>query len=71
MLSGLGHPRWCKVDDDDVRFIPWSNPICETAANWGYSFYRLPEGWRGGGPELMIQFGPNEAVKAAWWFGTK
>lgn len=70
ILSRLGHPTWCTVSLE-LRFIPWSEAACGATANWGYSFYHLPEGWRGGGPELMLQFGPGGAVKDASWFGTK
>ena len=70
IVRGLGHPNWC-TGVDELRFIPWSEQACGTAAIWGYSFYRLPQSWKGGGPELALEFGPNGAVKAASWFATK
>jgi hypothetical protein len=71
ILNGVGHPRWCHPVEPEVRFIPWSEPACGAAATWGYSFYRLPKGSKGGGPELVLEFGPSGAVTTAWWWGTK
>jgi len=70
ILSGLGNPSWC-TEGDALRFITWSEPRCDAAPNWGYSFYRLHEGSRGGGPELLLEFGPGRAVKAAKWLRSK
>ena len=33
-----------------------------------YSFYHLPQGWLGGGPELLLQFQGERCVSAQWRF---
>jgi hypothetical protein len=36
-----------------------------------YSFYHLPSGWVGGGPELVLMFDVDEHCTAAEWRASK
>ena len=58
ILSALGEPDAC-ANKADSR--------CNTQSVWVYSFYRLPKGWRGGGPELNLAFGKEGTIKEAKW----
>jgi hypothetical protein len=40
---------------------------CQQQRSWGYSFFYLPYGWRGGGPELWLRFNADGAVQEAQW----
>jgi hypothetical protein len=43
---------------------------CQTNDDWFYSFYHLPEGWLGGGPELLLGF-DGQVCKSAKWMITR
>jgi hypothetical protein len=54
----LGTPNKC-----DPLMAP-----CRSTNDWFYSFYSLPDTWVGGGPELLLHFGPdNVCTSVAWW----
>ncbi|HWO10440.1 MAG TPA: hypothetical protein VNN80_13200 [Polyangiaceae bacterium] len=42
---------------------PFENPL----NHWTYSFYKLPPGVAGGGPELSLYFDPSERCEKAFW----
>jgi len=69
--TALGAPRAChekEVTDDQGRQLPVAP--CESADDWFYSFYHLPEGWLGGGPELLLRF-DGKVCKSAEWKTTR
>ena len=42
---------------------------CSGKEQWYFWFFYLPSGWRGGGPELWLDFNSDaEVVKAEWHF---
>jgi len=42
---------------------------CSSKSQWLFGFYYLPPGWRGGGPELWLDFNSaGEVEKAEWHF---
>jgi hypothetical protein len=58
VLGSLGAPDSCvRGMTDECRARDW----------WGYFFYYLPPGWRGGGPELWFQFDSAGVVEQAEW----
>jgi len=58
VLSAMGRPDNCiKVKDAK----------CSALASWSYSFIHLPQGSRGGGPELILFFGIRGAIAEAKW----
>lgn len=62
--EALGEPNRCAEYDSPQNVAP-----CETEDDWFYSFYSLPEGWSGGGPELLLQFDDDgECTRAVWRF---
>jgi hypothetical protein len=40
---------------------------CVERSDWFYSFYHLPEGWVGGGPELLLHFDGSDFCTTADW----
>jgi hypothetical protein len=70
--AALGEPSTC---EEDVAFDSQGNgfPVapCRTHQDWFYSFYHLPEGWVGGGPELLLQFAANDVCASARWLHTQ
>ena len=66
LLNTLGQPTFCIPKPG--AYLPWRFAECRGAqVDIGYSFYRLPENWVGGGPELMFFFDSNGAVQVARW----
>ena len=66
--DALGEPATCTEIvwfDDDGRGHPVAP--CTSHADWFYSFYHLPEGWVGGGPELLLQFDADGSCTTALW----
>ncbi|MBI5501541.1 MAG: hypothetical protein HY907_14945 [Deltaproteobacteria bacterium] len=66
--DALGEPSTCTEVvwlDGDGRGHPVAP--CSSHADWFYSFYHLPEGWVGGGPELLLQFDAEGVCTAALW----
>ena len=58
VLESLGAPDSCLRElTDECRARDW----------WGYFFYYLPPGWRGGGPELWFQFDSAGVIEQAQW----
>jgi hypothetical protein len=49
-----------------VRIAP-----CQADEDIAYSFYRLPQGTAGGGPELLLQFDQDGICARALWRGTQ
>ncbi|MBI5490253.1 MAG: hypothetical protein HY905_23155 [Deltaproteobacteria bacterium] len=70
--DALGEPSTCT---DVVWFdaAGRGHPVapCSSHADWFYSFYHLPEGWVGGGPELLLQFDADGSCTAAAWHYTQ
>ena len=64
----FGEPISCRdaTDDGDGTDIE-----CGQAGQWWYSFYTLPEGYVGGGPELALVFGRDDRVVHTRWFMTQ
>jgi hypothetical protein len=66
--ESLGEPRVCTAADArevDHRGVPLSS--CEAEGDWHFSFYHLPEGASGGGPELLLHFDERgRCVRAGW-----
>jgi hypothetical protein len=62
LRSALGAPHTCEKD----RVAP-----CQTNDDWFYSFYHLPEGALGGGPELLLQFDQKGTCVSARWVITR
>jgi hypothetical protein len=60
--SSLGTPNVCGT----VMPAP-----CEHQGDWFYSFYKLPTGWLGGGPELFLTFGKDDICSSAKWVFTQ
>jgi hypothetical protein len=58
IFSALGEPDACANKAESK---------CNTQSVWVYSFYRLPKGWRGGGPELNLAFSKEGRIKEAKW----
>jgi hypothetical protein len=58
VLEALGAPDSCLRElTDECRARDW----------WGYFFYYLPPGWRGGGPELWFEFDSAGVIEQAQW----
>ncbi len=62
MTSCSGLPQQCVT-----RVVAQPAP-CQTERDIFYSFYHLPEGWSGGGPELLLAFESDRCVSADWRF---
>jgi len=62
LRSALGAPRAC----DEGSVAP-----CQTDDDWFYSFYFLPAGTVGGGPELLLQFDDRGTCVSARWMFTQ
>jgi C4-dicarboxylate transporter DctM subunit len=61
VVAGLGEPHRCPVEGG----------LCTGPAQVFYSFYRLPDGADGGGPELVITFADDGSVSGAEWRHTQ
>ena len=59
----LGPTQTCRRQTLDGREY-WSP--CQTANGRYYSFYRLPAGWVGGGPELVLELRGRTVLRAHW-----
>lgn len=59
----LGEPHICR--------LPISYAPCKNEGDWFYSFYDLPDGWVGGGPELFLTFDKEDKCKTAQWAFTQ
>ena len=60
ILVGLGEPDACPAHDHGG---------CAAVGEWLYLFYKLPAGWRGGGPELHLNFdAAQRCLRAEWVF---
>ena len=58
VLEVLGPPDSCLRElTNECRARDW----------WGYFFYYLPPGWRGGGPELWFEFDSAGVIEQAQW----
>jgi len=60
--QALGLPQAC--------LMPGSRQDCRDD-EWQYSFYTLPEGSLGGGPQLMIGFDFRGLATVAYWIFSK
>lgn len=60
----LGEPLQCMAYE--VLVAP-----CQDPSDWFYSFYHLPAGSRGGGPELLLRFDGGEVCTSASWAFTE
>lgn len=59
--AALGEPQICEDD--------FFGRGCRTRGDWFYSFYHLPRGSRGGGPDLLLRFdGSDTCIRAEWRF---
>ncbi len=57
----LGEPARCDADQAPAP--------CEQPADVFYSFYHLPDGWVGGGPELLLRYdAAGSCTQAVWRF---
>jgi hypothetical protein len=66
--AALGSPNTCAEDaytDADGQGHPVAP--CVERSDWFYSFYHLPEGWVGGGPELLLHFDGSDFCTTADW----
>ena len=68
LYSLMGKPDFCGT--------VMANQPCEKATLVSYLFYRFPEdtenrSWRGGGPELRVQFTRRHIVERVWWEHTR
>jgi hypothetical protein len=71
ILEKLGDPgcgRWNKVDGE--RPV-WVGIPCTQASRTQHSFYYLPKGYGGGGPELILAFGKDGHCTSAAWHRTQ
>lgn len=72
LRAALGAPNTCggnrggETDGRRARVAP-----CQTGDDWFYSFYHLPEGSVGGGPELLLQFDEKGTCVSARWVLTQ
>ena len=67
--DALGEPSTC-VDDVSFDSGGRGHPVapCTSHTDWFYSFYHLPDGWVGGGPELLLRFEGGLCIEALWRF---
>ena len=68
LRAALGAPHTCRkkqsTESDGNRSLA---APCQTDDDWFYSFYHLPAGAVGGGPELLLQFdNEGNCVSARW-----
>ena len=68
--SSLGTPHVCNYPKPPAPNEVMGAP-CEHNGDWFYSFYELPRGWIGGGPELLLSFGADEVCTTAKWMMTQ
>jgi hypothetical protein len=61
--TALGEPNLC---DKPARPAP-----CINDTDWFYSYYYLPSGWNGGGPELLLEFDKDDKCRVARWVYTQ
>jgi len=66
-LVGLRQTQIHVVLGDPDACVKPKNGSCLGSSEWTYSFYRLPPGWRGGGPELVLSFDEDLGVRLAAW----
>jgi hypothetical protein len=72
LRAALGAPSACdegQITDADGRQVPVAP--CQKSSDWFYSFYHLPEGWVGGGPELLLGFDDKGICSSAGWMFTQ
>ena len=60
IVQALSEPGQCQVASQPAP--------CQSATEVFYSFYHLPEGSVGGGPELLLRFEGERCVTAEWRF---
>ncbi len=77
--QALSDPGRCRVAPQTIC-DPNTDPVecreemraqpapCQSETDVFYSFYHLPEGWVGGGPELLLRFEGERCVSATWRF---
>ena len=63
--AGLGEPQECSSYGAQMP------APCRDRTDWFYSFYHLPEGSVGGGPELLVRFDASGRVTSAEWMHTQ
>ena len=79
IVRALGQPGRCQmalqtICDPDTRPVQCRQEMraqpapCTSGTDLFYSFYHLPQGWLGGGPELLLQFHGGRCVSAEWRF---
>jgi hypothetical protein len=61
--QALGLPELCRREE--------ARPNCRDESVWEYSFYELPPGSIGGGPELVLELDARGVVTAAEWLHSK
>ena len=73
LLDTLGAPTVnCRRTLDSLATKPPSLVApCRAADDLAYSFYALPRGFGGGGPELLLEFDGGERCARARWFRTQ
>jgi len=79
IVRALGQPGQCTVAPQTIC-DPTTQPVqcrqemraqpapCTSGTDLFYSFYHLPEGWLGGGPELLLRFQGQMCIAAEWRF---
>lgn len=70
LVTALGKPVTCYVADGDWR-LPGKNARCERGAAPGWSFFRLPVGWMGGGWYFLCRLDSRDRCSHLFWRGTK
>ena len=63
VMRALGEPRGCAAENGALTPAP-----CEHATDVFYSFYHLPEGSVGGGPEMLVRFEGDRVSQVLWRF---
>lgn len=73
VISLFGGPSDCRQSSEETTedFGSSKYPKCGTADQWWYSFYTLPEGAVGGGPEIALTFGRDGRVVRTQWVMTQ
>lgn len=77
IVRALGTPGQCRVApqticDPNMRPVQCREEMraqpapCTSGTDLFYSFYHLPQGWRGGGPELLLRFQGERCIAAEW-----
>lgn len=70
--AALGEPHTCsRTDVHDSHGTPMPVAPCASTTDWFYSFYHLPVGSLGGGPELLLTFDAAGICTSAVWRFTR